>query len=318
MANTYYGSQLTAAEIESALEAIDGVIAPANNGKILAIENGKIAPKSVTEYVDLNLQEKTVTPSASQQVISPDSGYNGLSTVTVNGDADLVAENIKKNVNIFGVTGNYEGGGGGGGVTVYSDVGEPSSSLGSVGDIYMKEFPMDLLIPTLTDYDTDDLEITYTGGSEYQTYYAYKAFGDNDGAGKNGTGFWNITVHFLNYSVLISYLKLLRYYSVTGGYLSCQQLEISGSNDGSTWTRIFYISASSPGTLEEFSIEDTNYYSYINFNLGASGYPGVKSVYLYGKRSAGQSDSMYNDAFYKTASGWKHIINELLKSETGL
>lgn len=36
--------------------------------------------------------------------------YDGLSQVTVNGDADLVAGNIKKDVEIFGVTGTYEGG----------------------------------------------------------------------------------------------------------------------------------------------------------------------------------------------------------------
>ena len=47
MANTYYNSQLTAAEIEAALEAIDGVIVPANNGKVLAINNGKIEARSV-------------------------------------------------------------------------------------------------------------------------------------------------------------------------------------------------------------------------------------------------------------------------------
>ena len=47
MANTYYDSQLTAAEIEAALEAIDGVIVPANNGKVLAINNGKIEARSV-------------------------------------------------------------------------------------------------------------------------------------------------------------------------------------------------------------------------------------------------------------------------------
>jgi len=58
------------------------------------------------------LQAKTVTPSASQQVVEPDSGYDGLSAVTVSGDADLVAGNIKKDVEIFGVTGNYEGSGG--------------------------------------------------------------------------------------------------------------------------------------------------------------------------------------------------------------
>ena len=53
------------------------------------------------------LQEKTVTPSASMQSITADNGYDGLSKVTVNGDADLIANNIKSGTNIFGVTGTY-------------------------------------------------------------------------------------------------------------------------------------------------------------------------------------------------------------------
>lgn len=47
MANTYYDSQLTAAEIETALEAIRGLIVPANNGKVIAINNGKFEARSV-------------------------------------------------------------------------------------------------------------------------------------------------------------------------------------------------------------------------------------------------------------------------------
>ena len=90
----------------------------------------------------VTLQEKTVTASASGAVsVSPDSGYNGLSKVTVNQvllqdrtitpaslpytvshtgsyvglrratinkDSNLVAGNIKKGVSIFGVTGTLE------------------------------------------------------------------------------------------------------------------------------------------------------------------------------------------------------------------
>ena len=55
-----------------------------------------------------SLQNKTVTPSASQQTVQADSGYDGLDTVTVEGDADLVSSNIKAGVNIFGVNGNYD------------------------------------------------------------------------------------------------------------------------------------------------------------------------------------------------------------------
>lgn len=105
------------------------------------------------DYVDAiqtssapSLQNKTVSPTTSQQSVTADSGYDGLGTVTVNAiqtetktatpstsqqtvnatsgkymtsvtvsavtssiDANITAGNIKKDVSILGVTGTYEG-----------------------------------------------------------------------------------------------------------------------------------------------------------------------------------------------------------------
>ena len=56
------------------------------------------------------LQIKTVTATASGLTVTPDEDYDGLGAVSVSGDADLVPENIKEGVEIFGVTGTLASG----------------------------------------------------------------------------------------------------------------------------------------------------------------------------------------------------------------
>lgn len=96
-------------------QGYDGLSSVAINGDInLSSENIKkdVSIFGVTGTLDPqeepNLQSKSVTPTASGVTVTPDTGYDGLSSVSVYGDNNLVAENVKKDVSIFGVTGNYE------------------------------------------------------------------------------------------------------------------------------------------------------------------------------------------------------------------
>ena len=84
----------------------DAIINPDAIANIAAVA-GSIAPEPV-------LQNKTVTPTTSQQTITADEGKDGLGTVTVNAvtaaiDNNITAANIKSGVTILGVTGSYTG-----------------------------------------------------------------------------------------------------------------------------------------------------------------------------------------------------------------
>lgn len=85
-----------------------------NNDIIVNFEDNKDIEIKLENKTYLNLQNKTITPTTEEQIITSDSGYDGLSKVIVQAvtssiDANITQENIKAGVSILGVTGTYEG-----------------------------------------------------------------------------------------------------------------------------------------------------------------------------------------------------------------
>lgn len=98
MPNTYYVAQgLDGEQIEAALTAINGVVTPENNGKVLAIEKGKIVAKSVSEWTDAPVLEPLNAIANGDYV--PESGVDGFNSVhvAVPGAGNIQPLNVTEN-----------------------------------------------------------------------------------------------------------------------------------------------------------------------------------------------------------------------------
>lgn len=95
------GLDAMATEIDAANRTVE------SQAELLAALNQALSGKGVPS--DATLQEKAVTPSALPQNVYADAGNYALSKVVVEGDEDLIAANIKRGVEIFGVKGTYSG-----------------------------------------------------------------------------------------------------------------------------------------------------------------------------------------------------------------
>ena len=100
---------LNSVTVNAVTNAIDANIQAGNikkNVQILGV-TGEYDPQP-------NIQAPvTVTPTTLQQSVTPDQGYDGLGRVDINAvtssiDPNILAENIKKNIEILGVTGSYD------------------------------------------------------------------------------------------------------------------------------------------------------------------------------------------------------------------
>lgn len=194
MPNTYYDSALTGEQIEAALTAIDGVVTQENNGKVLAIENGKIVTKSVTEYTDVpELISKTITENGSYN--PADDNADGYSSVIVNvqgggGSSTLITKTITRNGTYSASSDNADGysqvvvnvSGGGDAPTYFEGVDYPIQSLGNNGDLFIQYLASGLRstgdavnrintgIPSTSVYGVEFIFSVVRGVAGYQIY----------------------------------------------------------------------------------------------------------------------------------------------------
>ena len=165
-----------------------------------AIEaKGVIVSSSATldgyaDYVDgivttPSLQNKSVTPSTSQQEVSADNGYYGLATVTVAAvtssiDSDIIAGNIKSGVSILGVTGSYTGATATVASTTATVGSSNASSLAFTVSGSPKMFAVQLSLSSSGSYLQNSSTSTYyvssvigDGSNVYTTAYRYNSSG---------------------------------------------------------------------------------------------------------------------------------------------
>lgn len=161
---------------------VDTSDANAAANKILSGYSGYVNGSKVNG--SLATQTKSATPSLSAQTISPDSG-KVLSSVSVAAitkellaslDADFVAENIKKDVDLFGLIGALEGGGGGGDILGHKFVAGSFTLAADTTSNYTIMSAADLFDALKDDFPgatslTDSAYRTNGSAASYLSYY---------------------------------------------------------------------------------------------------------------------------------------------------
>lgn len=116
---------------------------------------------------------QTYTPTTTNQTIS--SGQYLTGTQTILGDANLLAENIKKDVSVFGVTGTYEGSGGGSMEDIIVRC-SSASFPNTVASYAVISADIDAIISKIQNNDYVSGILYYTGYNSNEEEYRYDGY----------------------------------------------------------------------------------------------------------------------------------------------
>ena len=146
------------------------------------------------------------TPTVIDQIIAGPKMIPGDKSLTIKGDTNLVASNIKKGINIFGVTGTYEGSGGG---TATTDI-LNCSSMTSATEVYTA-YKDTVMVSNDGEYATFSNLTDYIDYQTVASIYQQELAGINIRAASDKVGFY-FTVP-INIQSSYAILKLIYYVS---------------------------------------------------------------------------------------------------------
>ena len=125
---------------------------------------GTIRTITTSDDPIMHQQKTNITPGASSITVVPDTGYDAMTSVQINGDTNLIASNIKSGISIFGVTGSYSGSGSGGGTVTQDQDGYivlPTTGTGGGSGGNTPSATQHVVHFVFTDSTTTDFNIYY-------------------------------------------------------------------------------------------------------------------------------------------------------------
>ena len=141
---------------------------------------GYVEAGSASNTYSLSTQgAKTITPSTSNQT-AVSSGKYTTGTITVAGDSDLIASNIKSGVSIFGVTGTYTGTA----PQIFESSNQSDFSAAGSGGIVLFKIPTSIADKTIHyisfSFQADHVRL---GTANYSIYWPYQGNTSKVGVG---------------------------------------------------------------------------------------------------------------------------------------